>query len=82
MIAGKLSISKKYYKKKAYVLFNSRLRHMFVSIRFTKLLGKAPTKLDIEFLVSTTTRSVMSVTSVLKSCEVEIDKKKKKNIVW
>ena len=68
VVAGTLSVS----DQEAYVLFDSRSTHTFVSNKFAKTLSVKSEKLDFELYVSTPAGNLMCACDVLRSCKVVI----------
>ena len=68
VLAGTLSV----FDQEAYVLFDFRSIHTFVSSKFAKTLSMKSKKLDFELCVSIPTGNLMSTCDVLKSCKFVI----------
>ena len=71
MVAGTLAVS----DQEAYILFDSRSTHTFVSSKFAKTLTVKSEKLDFELCVSTPASNLMCACDVLRSCKVVIESK-------
>ena len=66
MVAGTLFV----FDREAYVFFDSRSTHTFVSSKFVKTLFVKSEKLGFDLCVSTLVGSVLCACDVLKSCKV------------
>ena len=66
MVASTISLS----NREAYVLFDSRSTHTFMSSQFAKTLFFKSEKLDFELCVSTLAGNLMCACDVFRSCTI------------